>query len=401
MTGQQVRVIDAIVGSESLELITPSAADNFPSSIQPHIQDTRQPSMPSLVLGNALVDMHSSSGSPGYEQRETVASLQAGAVAGGFAKVGILPHTTPPIDNLASAEFWHRQGAPFLAWGAITLGLKGEQIADLGELAQLVVGFSDGKAITNLALLRWAMEYIKPLGKPIMLMPQNPDLASGGVAYQSKWSVQYGLGGIPTAAETSALAGLIELVRLTQTPTHFMRLSTARSVQLIAQAKADDLPITASVVWSHLCFSEQHLSSYDTNLKFNPPLPSEADRLALIEGVKTGVIDAIAIDHTPYTYEEKMVGFELAPSGAIGLELALPVLWHELVETKMLTALELWRAMSTGPARCLGIAPPQQKIWFAPYLHWTVNHLASLSRNTIYYGQPLKGKVISFSTLEF
>ncbi len=104
-----------------------------------------------------------------------------------------------------------------------------------------------------------------------------------------------------------------------------------------------------------------------------PPLPSEADRLALIQGVKTGVIDAIAIDHTPYTYEEKMVGFELAPPGAIGLELALAVLWHELVETHQLTALELWQALSSKPARCLGIAPPQQKIWFAPYTPWTAN----------------------------
>jgi len=394
MTGQQVRVIDVLSGSESLECITPSATDNFPN----YIPD--QPNTPALVLGNALVDMHSTSGSPGYEQRETIASLQAGAVAGGFARVCILPHTLPPIDNRASAEFWYRQGVPFLAWGAITVGLKGEQIADLGELAELVVGFSDGRAIANLGLLRRVMEYIKPLGKPIMLMPQNPDLARGGVAYESKWSVQYGLGGMPAAAETTALASLIELVRLTQAPTHFMRLSTARSVQLITQAKADDLPITASVDWSHLCLSERYLPSYDSNLKFNPPLPSEADRLALIQGIKTGAIDAIAIDHTPYTYEEKMVGFELAPAGAIGLELALPVLWHELVETQMLTAVELWQALSTGPARCLGIAPPQQKIWFAPYLHWTVNHLASLSRNSIYYGQSLKGKVISFSTLE-
>jgi dihydroorotase len=383
MTGQQVRVIDAIVGLESWDYISPNA------EIEP--QFTSSP----LVLGNALVDMYSTSGAPGFEHRETIASLQAGAIAGGFAKVGILPHTDPPIDNLASAEFWAKQGAPFLPWGAVTRRLKGEQMADLGELAPLVVGFTDGKAIANLALVRRAMEYIKPLGKPLMLMPQNPDLARGGVAYESKLSVQCGLGGMPITAETSALAALIELVRLTQTPTHFMRLSTARSVQLIAQAKADGLPVTASVAWSHLCLSEQYLPSYNTNLKFVPPLPSEADRLALIQGVKTGVIDAIAIDHTPYTYEEKMVGFELAPPGAIGLELALAVLWHELVETHQLTALELWQALSSKPARCLGIAPPQQKIWFAPYTPWTANCLASLSRNSFYCGQTLKGKVVS------
>jgi len=395
MNGQQVRVIDALVGAESLEFITLTAKDNFLDSMQSH----GQPSTPTLVLGSALVDMYSTSAFPGFAQRETLASLQAGAKAGGFAKVGILPHTLPPIDNVSSAEFWRRQGAPFMAWGAITRGLKGKQIADLGEMADLVVGFTDGKAIANLALLRRVMEYVKPLGKPVMLMPQNPDLARGGVAYESRWSVQYGLGGMPTTAETSALAGLLELVRLTQTPTHFMRLSTARSVQLIAQAKADDLPVTASVVWSHLCLSEECLPSYDANLKFNPPLPPEVDRLALIAGVKTGVIDAIAIDHTPHTYEEKMVGFELAPCGAIGLELALAVLWHELVETQMLSAVELWQALSTRPASCLGIEPPQHKIWFAPYTHWTADHLASLSRNSIYYGQPLKGKVISFSSL--
>ncbi len=391
MTGQQVRVIDAVVGLESWDYITPT--------IEPELY--QQASPPALVLGNALVDMYSTSGAPGFEYRETVASLQAGAIAGGFAKVGILPHTAPPIDNLATAEFWSSQGSQFLPWGAVTRGLKGEQMADLGELAPLVVGFTDGKAIANLALVRRVMEYIKPFGKPLMLMPQNPDLARGAVAYETKLSVQCGLGGMPITAETSALASLIELVRLTQTPTHFMRLSTARSVQLIAQAKADDLPVTASVVWYHLCLSEQYLSRYDANLKFVPPLPSEADRLALIQGVKTGVIDAIAIDHTPYTYEEKMVGFELAPAGAIGLELALSVLWHELVETQQLTALELWQALSSRPAQCLGIDPPQQKIWFAPYTPWTADHLASLSRNSFYYGQTLKGKVISFSTLEF
>jgi dihydroorotase len=353
-----------------------------------------------LVLGTGIIDLYSTSGEPGHESRETISELVNGAKNGGFATVGILPDTQPVIDDIAALEFWrniqHKYGDILQPWGAITKGLEGKQLTDMAELAKSVIGFTDGKPLTNLLLVRRAMEYLKPLGKAIALFPQNTELASGGVIREGKWSLQYGMSGYPAAAETSALAALIELVRLTKANTHFMRISTAQSVELIAQAKNDGLPITASTTWLHLLNCDRDLVNYDPNLRLNPPLGSEADRLALITGIKSGVLDSIAIDHTPYTYEEKVVPFEVAPAGAIGLEFALSVLWQNLVATGLLTARELWQSLSTNPAKCLGITTPKLSILFDPKLEWLVNDkaIASQSKNTSYMGRSLIGKVL-------
>ena len=353
-----------------------------------------------LILGTGLVDLHSISGEPGHESRETITELVQAAKNGGFSTVGILPNTQPAIDDIAALEFWRnvqRQHSQILQpWGAITKGLEGKQLTDMAELAESVIGFTDSKAISNLLLVRRAMEYIKPLGKPIALFPQNPDLAGSGVIREGKWSLQYGMTGYPAAAETSSLAALIELVRLTKAPTHFMRISTAQSVELIAQAKNDGLPVTASTTWLHLCHCDRDLDSYDPNLRLMPPLGSEADRLALIAGIKSGAIDAIAIDHTPCAYEEKVVPFEVAPVGAIGLELALPVLWQNLVTTGLLTATQLWQALSINPAKILGIITPPLATLFDPNLKWIASEpaIASSSKNSSYIGRSLIGKVL-------
>ncbi|MFN5504435.1 MAG: dihydroorotase, partial [Pseudanabaena sp.] len=282
-------------------------------------------------------------------------------------------------------------------WGAITKGLEGKQLTDIAELAESVIGFTDSKPISNLLLVRRAMEYIKPLGKHIALFPQNPDLTGTGVIREGKWSLQYGMTGYPAAAETTALAALIELVRLTKAPAHFMRLSTAQSVELIYQAKNDGLPVTASATWLHLCHCDRDLATYDPNLRLSPPLGSEGDRLALIAGIKSGVIDSIAIDHTPCAYEEKVVPFEVAPVGAIGLEFALPVLWQNLVISGLLTATELWQALSVNPAKILGLAPPKLSTLFEPCLEWLAKDsaISSQSRNSNYMGRSIIGKVLA------
>ena len=182
-----------------------------------------------------------------------------------------------------------------------------------------------------------------------------------------------------------------------------MRVSTARSVQLIQDAKARGLPITASTSWMHLLLDSKAVHSYDPNLRLEPPLGNPSDAAALRQGVQQGVLDAIAIDHTPYTYEEKTVAFAAAPPGAIGLELALPLLWQNLVETGEWSALELWRVLSTRPAECLqqipsAIAPgkPAEITLFAPQLSWTVERqtLKSRSANTPWLGQELSGRVV-------
>ena len=383
---------DVLIDSDRQIYINPD-----PSQIPEHINISERSG---LILGNGAIDLYSTSGEPGHESRETIAELVQGARNGGFSTVGILPNTQPAIDDIASLEFWRnvqkKHGDRLKPWGAITKNLEGKQLTDMAELAELVIGFTDGKPLANLLLVRRAMEYVKPLGKAIALFPQNSELASGGVIREGKWSLQYGMTGYPAAAETSALAALIELVRLTKANTHFMRISTAQSVELIAQAKNDGLPITASATWLHLCHCDRDLDTYDPNLRLSPPLGSESDRLALIAGIKSGAIDSIAIDHTPCAYEEKVVPFEVAPVGAIGLEFALPVLWQKLVTTGLLTSNELWQAISINPAKCLGLATPKLSTLFDPNLEWLVNDraIASQARNSNYMGRSLIGKVL-------
>ncbi|NMF59599.1 dihydroorotase [Pseudanabaena yagii] len=400
---KQVRILDAA------SVTTEKFADVFiDGDRQIHLnvdanqipENTNVDERSGLILGTGVIDLYSTSGEPGHESRETIAELVQAAQNGGFSTVGILPNTQPAIDDIAALEFWRnvqqKYGDRLQPWGAITKGLEGKQLTDMAELAESVIGFTDSKPIANLLLVRRAMEYLKPLGKPIALFPQNPDLAGSGVIREGKWSLQYGMTGYPAAAETSSLAALIELVRLTKAPTHFMRISTAQSVELIAQAKNSGLPVTASTTWLHLCHCDRDLESYDPNLRLMPPLGSEGDRLALIAGIRSGAIDAIAIDHTPCAYEEKVVPFEVAPVGAIGLEFAIPVLWQNLVTTGLLTASELWKALSINPAKILGLTQPQLATLFDPNLEWLVDAkaIASPSKNSSYIGRSLIGKVL-------
>ncbi len=405
----QVRTIDAFAGTDTVEeaAILPEGSlcrdrdrDRLAGQLERRgvsLHDITHTERSGLVVGTALVDLHSTSGAPGREPRETLDSLAAAAWNGGFVQVGILPAVDPPIDDSAAIAFWQQQPHRTLQpWGAITKGCEGQQLAELAELAPHVLGFTDGQALSNLVLLRRVMEYVRPLSKPLMLWPYRTDLGNQGSARESAKTLQLGLSGIPAAAETAALAATLELVALTRTPTHFMRISVARSVELLRRAKAEGLPVTASTTWMHLWQEDADLATYDPNLHLDPPLGTADDRLALIEGVRDGTLDAIAIDHTPYTYEEKMVAFEASPSGAIGLEFALPVLWQRLVASGTLSALDLWRALSANPARCLGIKRSPAWVLFDPDRMWVAdgNALASRSRNSICVGQSIVGRVL-------
>ncbi len=360
-----------------------------------------------LILGTGLVDLYSHSGETGHEERETLASLAISAIAGGYTRLTILPDTFPNIDNPAQLSLLRQKCADypkFSFWGNLTLGGKSEQMTELNELASAgVVGFTDGSGLKNIPLLRRVLEYAQPLNKPVMLKPIDPTLVSNGIMREGSVSLRFGLPGIPEFCETVAINTILELVREFQTPVHLMNISTKRGVELVAQAKSQNLPITASTSWLHLTLNTEDLVNYNTNLRLNPPLGNPWDQLALKEGVKTGVIDAIAVDHTPYTYEEKTVAFGEAPSGAIGLELILPLLWSNLVETGEFSALELWQKLSQDPAICLQQKPPSivigetaELVLFDPQKTWVVNqeNLHSLSYNTYWFNQEIKGKVI-------
>jgi dihydroorotase len=216
-------------------------------------------------------------------------------------------------------------------------------------------------------------------------------------------SIVFGLPGIPAIAETTAIAAILECVEEVGTPVHLMRLSTARGVELVRLAKQRGLPITASTTWMHLLLNTASIGSYDPNLRLDPPLGTSADQQALVQGVKEGVVDAIAVDHTPYTYEEKTVAFAEAPAGVIGLQLALPLLWQALVATGQWSALELWSALSTRPAQCLSQTPPAiatgqpaEIVLFNPQESWIADahSLKSHSANTPWLGRTILGQVM-------
>jgi dihydroorotase len=368
-----------------------------------------------FILGPALVDLYSSSGEPGFEERETLASLGAAAIAGGFTRLTLLPNTQPVIDQPATLELVQKlcqrqlesavSAFPTInMWGALTLDAGGECMSEVVALAAAgVVGFTDGKPIGNLVLLRRLLEYLKPLEKPISLWPCHFGLTGKGVVRDGVDSLRLGLPGIPELAETVSLASILELVEVIKTPIHVMRISTAAGLNLIQSAKQKGLPITASTTWMHLLCNSQDLRTYHPSLRLDPPLGTPDDQRALWNGVKTGILDAIAVDHAPYTYEEKTVPFAETPPGAIGLELALPLLWQRFVVTSQWSALELWQSLSSRAAHCLGqpaavvqVGHPAELVLFDPGYSWIPSRqtLRSRSTNTPWLDTPVTGKVL-------
>lgn len=414
---QQVRILDPVnqrdvCGDVLLD-------DRSILAIAPHIDtypdETDCQDAQGLILGPGLVDLYSHSGEPGHEYRETLASLVAAAAAGGFSRIHLLPDTQPAIDGPAvwqqiQAHLPENSRVQVGAWAGLTQNLGGTALTDLAELAASgIIGFSDGRGLTHWPLLQRALEYLQPFQRPVALWPFDPGLGSQGVMRQSPEAVALGLVEQGAIAETGPLAMILELAATVELPIHLMRLSTARSVEIMERVQSQGpqgpgLTPTASVSWLHLLLNTTHLDSYDPNLRLDPPLGTPRDQRALIAGIKSGAIAAIAIDHTPLTYEEKMVSFAEALPGAIGLELALPCLWQQLVTTEQLTALELWQALSTRPAEILGQTPPQvtpgqpaEVILFDPNLVWTVtpDTLHSHAQNTPFLGKTIQGKVVT------
>jgi dihydroorotase len=408
---RQVRILDPLNQTDRVADVL--IADRIVQAISPAIsqwpEGTQVLDCTGLILGPGLADLYSTVGEPGFEARETIHSIAEAAVGGGFTRLALLPGTHPVIDRPEQVA-WMMTHCPadlpvrIQVWGAITQNLEGTQLVELSELANAgICGLSDGQPLSNWMLLRRALEYLKPTNIPIALWPCDRNLTGKGVIREGIQAIQTGLPENPVMAETTALAALLEVVETLKTPVHIMRVSTARSVALLETAKAQGLPITASVSWMHLLWNSEHLRSYDVNLRLDPPLGNPADQEALIRGLETGVIDAIAVDHHPYTYEEKTIPFAEAPPGAIGLEMAFSALWSAFVDTQRWSALDLWAKLSTQPLQILGMKPvaiaagqAADLTLFAPQETWNVNaqSLKSLSINTPYFGKTLTGRVV-------
>lgn len=406
---KQVRILDPVTTTDAIADV--AISEGKITQISPQISEIPENAAiieaQGCILAPGLVDLYSYSSEPGYEDRETLQTLAASALAGGFTRVALLPNTDPVIDN-ASSLGWLSRNAPrspkFYPWGAISKGCAGQEMTELAELAQSgCVGFTDNQPLSSTLLLRRVLEYGTMCQKPVALVACDRALRGNGVMREGKLSIQAGLPGDPAMSETSAIASICEIVAELRLPIHLMRVSTQRGVEIIARAKNRGLPITASTTWLHLLKDNRALSSYDPNLRLDPPLGNPEDCLALIDGVKEGIIDAIAIDHAPHTYEEKTVAFAEAPPGAIGLQLALPLLWQSLVATQQISPLTLLKALSLSPLTCLQQKPisvavgnAAELILFDPNQTWMVEAatLQSKSQNTSWLKREIKGRIV-------
>ncbi|UFP95930.1 dihydroorotase [Gloeobacter morelensis] len=398
---RQVRRLDPDTGTDSIaDWLWDSATGRAERAGDPAVRADRAiDGAGRLILAPTLCDLYVRSGEPGHEEREDLASLAAAAAAGGYSQVAILPDTEPPADDPAQVDFLRRHfpAGPVeaLVLGAVSRNCAGEALAEVSSLLEAgVVGFTDARPLANWALLRRFLEYAAVLERPVLVWPCFAPLATG-VALEGDWAIRLGLAGRPAQAESVALAGVLELVRLTGTAVHLMRISTARSVEMVAQAKAGGLPVTASATVHHLVHASPDLAEYDPNLRFEPPLGNPADRAALVAALEAGIIDAVASDHTPWTYEEKTLPFSQAPPGAIALELVLPLVWN-LVREGQITPLRAWEALSSAPRRILALAHPLALVLFDPDKSWVpgTDTLHSRSLATAWLGRSVQGRVL-------
>ncbi len=389
------QVGDVVICDRSIQSLGPS--------LEPSSDDIQEIDGQGCVLGPGLVDLYSQTGEPGHESRETLEQFLQAAAQGGFTHVGLLPNATPAVDNPAQVKqrlAQHPRLPQVLPWGAITQGTQGEKLTDLMELAAAgVLGFCDGRPLENYRLVQRLLEYMQPSPLPLALWPWD---SAQGICREGADAIRLGLSPSAVTSETRPLAALLEEVAVSQRAVHVMRVSTARSVELIRDAKARGLPVTASVTWLHLLFSTADLDNYAPSLRLASPVGTPNDQKALIAGLEDGTLDAIAVDHCAHTYEEKAVPFGVAPMGAIGLQLALPILWKTFVANAQWSPLQLWSYLSLQPAKCLGITPPTLQsqslanlTLFDPNRSWkaTSDILGSDPINTVYGHQMIQGQV--------
>jgi dihydroorotase len=363
-----------------------------------------------LVLAPAFVDPHVHLRTPGREDEETIESGTAAAAAGGYCAILAMPNTEPVVDTTdvlrglrARAEAEAKVPVGFTA--AITVGQAGQQLTEMGELADAgAAAFTDdGRPVASAGLMRRALEYNAITGRRLALHCEEPSLTHGGHMHMGAVSAELGLGGWPSLGESLGVARELALARDTTQPLHLMHLSAHQSVDLLRAAQSSGVEASAEATPHHLCLTDEAVRSLDANLKMNPPLRTAHDRAALIEALNDGTIAAIATDHAPHSREEKDVPFEAAPFGVTGLETAFAALHTYLVEPGLVKLETLLERMSTGPARIFGLEPPRvavgapaNLVLLNPAATWRVREerFCSRSANSWLLGGRLRGKVV-------
>lgn len=366
-----------------------------------------------MIVCPGFIDLHCHLRDPGFEEKETIATGTAAAARGGFTTVCCMPNTSPPIDRQATVDYIklkasHGGATRVLPVGCISKGRLGEELAEMGELAEAgVVGFSDdGAPVSNSQLMRHAMEYSRAWDLPVFSHCEERTLTDGGQMNEGGLSTRMGLKGMPVEAEEIMVARDIALAGLTGVRLHLCHLSTEGSVELVRRAREKGIAVTAEVTPHHLTLTEDSVTGYDTNAKVNPPLRTARDIKALIQGLKDGVIDAIATDHAPHTTVDKLCEFGLAAFGISGLETALGSLLA-LVDRGEIDLSLLISRLTAGPVKVLGerysslgslkAGSSADVTVFDPEREWLVSEasLASKGKNTPLLGTKLKGKVMA------
>jgi len=357
-----------------------------------------------------LIDMHTHLREPGHEYKETIKSGCEAAAAGGFTSIACMANTNPVNDNQSVTEYILRKAkhegcVNVFPVGAITKGLNGEVLTEMGDLrgAGAIALSDDGKSVKNNELMRRAMEYAQSFHLPIISHCEDPDLAKNGVMNEGYVSTCLGLKGIPHTAEEVMLARDVMLSELTGCPLHIAHVSTAGSVRIIRDAKSRGVRLTAETAPHYFTLTDEAVRGFDTNTKVNPPLRTEKDIDAIKEGLKDGTIDVIATDHAPHSLLEKDVEFDYAAFGIIGLETALPLslmLYFEGV----LSLADLIAKFTVNPARIFNLKkgsllPGTDADVTIMDLEntWTVdvNKFKSKSRNSPFHGRNVRGEVVT------
>lgn len=376
---------------------------------QPNLTANRTLDAAGKIVCPGFIDMHVHLGEPGHEDNETIATGTAAALAGGVTTLACMPDSEPALDSQAAAEFVFLQAeragnANVFPIGAVTKGRKGEELAEIGGLVEGgAVAFTDhDRPLASAEVMRRALEYCRMFDRPVLCHAEDPDLTRGGIMHEGIESLRLGLRGMPAAAEEVVLHRDLELAQLTRGRLHVLTVSTAGSVTLIRRAKEEGIQVTAEVCPHHLALTHENLRTFDSNYKMNPPLRTEEDIAALLEGLRDGTLDVLASDHTPQAQEKKMRELDLAPFGVIGLETLVPVCITTLIAPGHLTWPQLIAKLTLHPARILGLdrgtLQPEADADVTildPEASWIIDpsRFLSRSRNTPFVNRGVKGRV--------
>jgi dihydroorotase len=364
-----------------------------------------------LVVAPGLIDMHVHLREPGREEDETIETGTRAALAGGFTSVACIPNTEPPIDTQAAVEFIHQKAARadtcnVFVVACVSRGREGKELAEIGQLVEAgAVAFSDdGAPVYDAELMRRAFEYCRMFDKPVLAHEEVLELSRGGVMHEGLVSLVLGLTGMPAAAEEVLIGRDIALSEVTGGRLHAMHVSTAGGVALIREAKRRGLRVTAEACPHHFTLTDESLRGFDSNFKMSPPLRTAADVEAIITGLVDGTIDCIATDHAPHAREKKMLDLDRAPFGILGLETAVGLAVTRLVVPGRIGWPRLVEAMSTLPARILGLNRGTLRPGAAadvtlidPNLSWRVDvrEFRSKSVNSPFDGWTLQGRAVA------